>query len=538
MVFVSGDVHYSCCLRLDYWRYDPARHRPHHPTHTAFVQVTASALKNQPGPTEVMLFQSGLVGRLTQLLGVPRERIGYTTTGRQPPLVPPPDAPFSRTVRAQNLSPLALFPVAALPPGTVQLYKPDFAWRLDIVRDGRPDAERLAGVTGVPPLPEPTTTGGALVRGVSSRHFWETVHVPARTATFPGQLRRPRRDGRRCGPHGRTVRRPAPAAAPRRGQGGPVHLVRRRAGRGRSRAGDRSPTPRAPGRRAAQMSHLDLPRAATHAYVGSIEELGRRLEPSVGADYCEACDVPTLAPPQSFFAKVAEAGTLLRQDEYLAATAKASEAVEILRELLSAEAETEERVELLVQRLALPALLDLLRRGEKWARADDPMSFTGKVFGGAYVVLVVLMMLDRRLAEWFPDAFAGHRGAALLGDTVQTWKDASDGGDADTAWPFYVVDTLGPLLAVLNGVIGLETERLQLWQGFGFDAADAVADTPARRLARRTPVAVVGAPPRLRRQGGQLRADPADDARLLPRRHAGPRRRGRGRPDHRAVRQR
>ena len=35
---------------------------------------------------------------------------------------------------------------------------------------------------------------------------------------------------------------------------------------------------------------VDLARAATHAYVGSIEELGRRLEPSVGVDYCEACD--------------------------------------------------------------------------------------------------------------------------------------------------------------------------------------------------------------------------------------------------------
>ena len=92
------------------------------------------------------------------------------------------------------------------------------------------------------------------------------------------------------------------------------------------------------------MSHVDLARAATHAYVGSIEELGRRLEPSVGVDYCEACDVPTLAPPQSFFAKVAEAGELLRQDEYVDATAKASEAVEIIRELLSAEAETGERV--------------------------------------------------------------------------------------------------------------------------------------------------------------------------------------------------
>lgn len=234
------------------------------------------------------------------------------------------------------------------------------------------------------------------------------------------------------------------------------------------------------------MSHLDLPRAATHAYVGSIEELGRRLEPSVGADYCEACDVPTLAPPQSFFAKVSEAGALLRQDEYLAATAKASEAVEILRELLSAEAETEERVELLVQRLAVPALLDLLRRGQEWARADDPMSFTGKAFGGAYLVLVVLMMLDRRLAEWFPDAFAGHRMAALLGKTVETWKRASDGGDADTAWPFYVVDTLGPLVAVLNAVVGLETQRLQLWQGYGFDPADGTPDTPARRTAQRT----------------------------------------------------
>ena len=46
------------------------------------------------------------------------------------------------------------------------------------------------------------------------------------------------------------------------------------------------------------MSHLDLRQAAAQAFLGCLLELARRLEPSSGMDYCEACDVPDLALPR------------------------------------------------------------------------------------------------------------------------------------------------------------------------------------------------------------------------------------------------
>ena len=201
VVFVSGDVHYSCCLKLDYWRYDENQAEAE-PVHTAFVQVTASALRNQTSRSKVNLFQSGFVGRLTQVLGVPRERIGYRTEGRQPPLVPPEGVPFSRTIEAQNHAPLALFPVAAIPEGTHQLYAPSFAWRLGLERDGRGDGQRLEKVEDVPTLPEGDVTGGSLTNGTAARHFWETRHVPSRLVTFlnnGGELGLAVEDGRPVG---------------------------------------------------------------------------------------------------------------------------------------------------------------------------------------------------------------------------------------------------------------------------------------------------------------------------------------------------
>jgi hypothetical protein len=183
IVFISGDVHYSCCLKLDYWRYDPAQPAAD-PVHTSFVQVTSSGFRNQTTRAKVNLFQSGFISQLTQVLGVPRERIGYRTEGRQPPLVPPEGVPFSRALEAQNHAPLALFPVAAIPDGTHQLYRPSFAWRLKLERDGRGDADRLDKVEGVPTLPEGEVTGGSLTNATSARHFWETQHVPSRLVTF------------------------------------------------------------------------------------------------------------------------------------------------------------------------------------------------------------------------------------------------------------------------------------------------------------------------------------------------------------------
>lgn len=183
VAFLSGDVHYATCLKLDYWRYDPSQ-PAQPPTHSRFVQLTASALKNQTDRTKIMLFQSGFVSKLAQRLGIPRVRLGYNTEGKPEPLVAPAGQPFNRLIERQNHSDPALIPFGALPEGTRQRYNPDWVWRLDLMRDERADDDRLTGVVDVPPMPEPDVTGTALGVDVATRHFWQTMHVPSRIVTF------------------------------------------------------------------------------------------------------------------------------------------------------------------------------------------------------------------------------------------------------------------------------------------------------------------------------------------------------------------
>jgi hypothetical protein len=198
IVLVPGDVHYSCCLKLDYWRYDPTQPQAP-PVHARFIQVTGSAFKNETTREKIMLFQSGFVAKLAQRLGTPRVRLGYKTLGKEPPLVPPADKTFNRHVERQNHANPALIPLAALPEGTRQRYPPDWVWRMEMLRDTREDEARLKGVADVPAFPDAGATGNAFGNDVAARHFWQTVHVPSRIVTFfssGDQVRMESQDGR------------------------------------------------------------------------------------------------------------------------------------------------------------------------------------------------------------------------------------------------------------------------------------------------------------------------------------------------------
>lgn len=186
VVFFSGDVHYSCALSLDYWRFSP---NPAQPSRTRFIQLTSSALKNLPDEMKANLFQSGVVSRLAQALSPQRERMGWETVGRGAPLTPPAGQAFNRLVQQQVTSNPALIPVAALPVGTQQRYDPAWSWRLVLVPDGRPDSQRLAGISTLPALVEPSAPNAVdlgVVNGVGKRHFWQSLHAPARLVMFFG----------------------------------------------------------------------------------------------------------------------------------------------------------------------------------------------------------------------------------------------------------------------------------------------------------------------------------------------------------------
>ncbi|MGB1015927.1 MAG: hypothetical protein ACPG4T_17450, partial [Nannocystaceae bacterium] len=150
IVFLSGDVHYSCAIKLDYWAFD---HVNNVVTPSRFVQLTGSALRNRPEEFKVMLTHTGFGQQLTALVGTPRERLAWHRGDPQQPdpIAPPPGEEFSQLVQRRLTQNPVLVPAKALPQGTIAHAPPDWGWRYDMVEDKRPDSERMPNL-GPPPL--------------------------------------------------------------------------------------------------------------------------------------------------------------------------------------------------------------------------------------------------------------------------------------------------------------------------------------------------------------------------------------------------
>jgi hypothetical protein len=180
VVFLSGETHYSVSVQLDYWRY-PEDGSP--PLPSRFLQFTSSAAKNFAGKGKAAMFRSGFASRLADLLAQPQERAGFETELRGPPLQAPDDEPFTQAVRLRNEGDPAIIPLDGVPAETHRRYQPTWSWRLDLMRDPRPDEARLSGVD-VPPLTEPNGDGVGFAHDLARRHFWQSIRSPSRMIAF------------------------------------------------------------------------------------------------------------------------------------------------------------------------------------------------------------------------------------------------------------------------------------------------------------------------------------------------------------------
>jgi hypothetical protein len=185
VVFLSGDVHYSCTLQMSYWAGagpDPER--------TRFVQLTSSAFLNQQPITRVEYFSMDLSQQIGGALAENIERMGWvkgltgTATAGNPVTPPPPDSSgksidFNARVKYLMTVDPILLPPRALPPGTVQVRDPDWSWRLNLVADMRPDDVRLAALLP-PPLRAPADGMPAMAKSAADRHRWQIEHAPDR----------------------------------------------------------------------------------------------------------------------------------------------------------------------------------------------------------------------------------------------------------------------------------------------------------------------------------------------------------------------
>jgi len=178
VLFLSGDVHYSCTHAMSYWRREGtgSQYRT-----SRFVQLTSSSFRT--AHELALVFSIDLLQQAAKELASPIERLGWhqSPTGSLPDSPRPlePDETFNVRVRwLQQHDPIVVAP-SSLPPGVTQTRPPDWAYRRVLIEDTREDEERLAGL--LPPVLQPASAGLAVMaQSVANRVAWQAEHAPDR----------------------------------------------------------------------------------------------------------------------------------------------------------------------------------------------------------------------------------------------------------------------------------------------------------------------------------------------------------------------
>jgi hypothetical protein len=205
VVLLSGDVHFATSAGLSYWKKGAT-------TPARFAQFIASALQNlfrdevRMAGQYMKFMQTVIEGKI----GV--ERLGWNTNG--PDLIQIPTGELARPALRDRLRKTpVLLPTEGWPEHTAENPQrpPDWTWRMDVIRDERPESERPASVRpvdlvpGNPTADVPTDLSGyrkAIVRSVKHLDKEKDNLAHARQILFASNLgqvhfeRRPDPDAR------------------------------------------------------------------------------------------------------------------------------------------------------------------------------------------------------------------------------------------------------------------------------------------------------------------------------------------------------
>jgi len=132
VLILSGDVHYADSLTLDYWR------KANLTTPSRIVQLTASPLRNDFKPlVQALIRSNALLQEFAR--GLPPERLGWNGPAQ---ITIPAGEPVALGRRAKMKRSPALLSARGWPVGAVFVAgkEPDWRWRLNLVRDERPNA--------------------------------------------------------------------------------------------------------------------------------------------------------------------------------------------------------------------------------------------------------------------------------------------------------------------------------------------------------------------------------------------------------------
>ena len=132
VVVLSGDVHYGFSSKMDYWK--RAQPQP-----SRIVQLTASALKNDWGITAKRALETVTAQEILHNAYYPMARLGWDNPLDLVGEVNVPGGALPRNKRAMLRRTPVVLPAQGWAPGSSISALPDWAWRLSLVKDERPD---------------------------------------------------------------------------------------------------------------------------------------------------------------------------------------------------------------------------------------------------------------------------------------------------------------------------------------------------------------------------------------------------------------
>jgi hypothetical protein len=145
VVLLSGDIHFGLAAVLDYWKRGEAQP-------TRFIQFVSSGLKNQKFKNEQFLM-GGFIQRVLGSLFYPGERLGFAhRAGLQ--VTNPAGTPNQPAYRIRLRKEPVLLPTHGWPAGSSVNQVPDWLWRLQLLGDERPEAERPSKIRVQPITPD------------------------------------------------------------------------------------------------------------------------------------------------------------------------------------------------------------------------------------------------------------------------------------------------------------------------------------------------------------------------------------------------
>ncbi len=131
VVILSGDVHYSFSAEMDYWK--------KHQQPSRIVQLTSSALKNEWGIRAKRALETVAAQEILHNAYYPLSRLGWSDPADLIGQVHVPGGALPRNIRAMLRRTPVVLPADNWEPGSSITFEPDWAWRVSLVKDLRPD---------------------------------------------------------------------------------------------------------------------------------------------------------------------------------------------------------------------------------------------------------------------------------------------------------------------------------------------------------------------------------------------------------------